>query len=73
VDLAAVLIARPELAALVKSAMAAQDAILLTERLQSWTDAAVADDLAAYDDADPRSATDVRDRLLDWLKGGPKS
>ena len=70
VDVAAVLSARPELAALVKSAMAAQDAILLTERLQSWTDAAVADDLAAYDDVDPRSATDVRDRLLDWLKSG---
>jgi len=59
-----------ELAALVRSAMAAQAGILLAERLQSWTDAALADDLAAYEDVDPRLAVGMRDRLLRWLRSG---
>jgi hypothetical protein len=72
VDVAAVLSSRPELSALVQSAMAAQDGILLAERLQSWTDAAIADDLSAYDDVDPQVAVDLRDRLLRWLRSGEK-
>ena len=68
VDIAAVLQQRPELEPTAWQALAAQDALLITERLQTWTDAAIAADLESYGEVDPKEAGQVRDRLLSWLK-----
>jgi len=67
-DIRAVIRRHPELRAKAKKLLAGQDAALLAERLLSWTDAALAADLAAYDDVAPEHAREARDLLLDWLK-----
>jgi len=66
-DIGAVLQAHPELEPFVRAIVRRQDAILLTERLLSWSDGDIARDLAAYADVPPRAASAVRDRLLRWL------
>ncbi len=45
-----------------------QDALLITERLQAWTDTGIAADLEGYPEVDPEEAFRIRDRLLRWLK-----
>jgi hypothetical protein len=68
VDLDAALEQRPELVATVREAMRTHDALLLVERLQSWSDEGIAMDLKAYDDVDPARASGMRDRLLGWIR-----
>ncbi|MBN1670523.1 MAG: nucleotidyl transferase AbiEii/AbiGii toxin family protein [Kiritimatiellae bacterium] len=67
-DIAAVLAARPDLEQTAREFTAAQDALLLAERLLAWTDEAIAEDLAAYDDVQTADAAKARDLLLKWLK-----
>ena len=68
VDIWAVLRAHPEMERDARELLAQQDAALLAERLLAWSDAEIAEDLAAYDDVDPADARAARDRLLAWLK-----
>ena len=67
-DLRAVLRARPRLRYAFQKAVAAQDALLLAERLLAWTDDAIRDDLLAYPGVDPDDAISMRDELLRLLK-----
>jgi hypothetical protein len=60
----------PELIPEALRILAGQDALIITERLQSWSDSAIRDDLAAYRDIDPQDAIEARDLLLHWLKTG---
>lgn len=68
IDIAAVLEQQPKLEPAARQALAAQDALLVAERLQAWTDAALATDLEGYPGLDPARAGEIRDRLLLWLK-----
>ncbi len=68
IDIGAVLRLHPELEPACRRALAAQDAVLATERLQAWTDAAIVADLEGYPEVDPKAASHTRDRLLSWLK-----
>lgn len=68
IDIAAVMRLRPELGGALRRAVAAQDALLLAERLLGWTDDAVRNDLRAYPDVDPGDALAMRDRLLELVK-----
>lgn len=68
IDIAAVMKLRPELGGVLRRALAAQDALLLAERLLGWTDEAVQQDLRAYPDVDPRDALAMRDRMLKLVK-----
>ncbi len=68
IDIAAVLRQQPKLEPAARRTLAAQDALLITERLQAWTDAAIAADLEGYPEVDPKEAGQIRDRLLLWLK-----
>lgn len=68
IDIAAVLRHQPRFEPAARQALAAQDALLVTERLQAWTDAAIAADLEGYPEVDPREAGEIRDRLLAWLR-----
>jgi hypothetical protein len=68
VDIRAVLRSRPRLRYSFQKAVAAQDALLLAERLLGWTDEAIREDLLAYPGVDPVEATSMRDELLDLLK-----
>jgi len=68
IDIAAVLRQHPELEPVARQALEAQDALLVTERLLAWTDAAIASDLEAYPEVNPKEAGAARDRLLTWLK-----
>lgn len=68
VDIRAVLQHHPAMETLTRRLLREQDALLLVERLLSWTDNRIADDLAAYDDVPPEAARQARDLLLDWLK-----
>jgi len=74
VDIRAVLRARPRLRYAFQKAVAAQDALLLAERLLSWTAEAIRDDLLAYPGVDPADAISMRDELLGLLKteGDPR-
>ena len=68
IDLHATLRLRPELEGFIRRAVGDQDALLLSERLLAWDDAAIRQDLASYDDVEPRDASSMRDLLLSWLK-----
>ncbi len=70
IDIAAVLEQQPKLEPVARQALAAQDALLVAERLQAWTDAALAADLEGYPGLDLEEACEIRDRLLLWLKTG---
>jgi hypothetical protein len=48
--------------------VAAQDELIMAERLLAWTDEAIADDLRAYADVDPATAIAMRDHLLELLR-----
>jgi hypothetical protein len=67
VDLQVMFRYRPELAALAQSRIAELDQLLLAERLLSWSDGALANDLKAYPGVDWQIAARARDQLLDWL------
>ncbi len=62
---------QPSLESTARQALEAQDALLIAERLQAWTDAAIAADLEGYPEVDPAQASRIRDRLLRWLKALP--
>ncbi len=70
VDMNALLQKFPELASVAKEIIAGQDALILIERLLSWSDQTIQDDLLVYTDVDPRDAMEARDFLLEWLKKG---
>ena len=76
VDINAVLRAHPELETVALNNLAVHDAVLMVERLQNWTPAALKDDLSAYKDVDPTDAITMRDTLLEWIQlmdGGSKT
>jgi len=68
VDISAVLAQHPELQQAARDLLLSQDALLLTERLLAWTDEAIAEDLAAYEDVAGGDAAKARDMLLGWLR-----
>lgn len=68
IDLEAVFGARPAMVGLARRALAAQDALLLAERLRSWTLESLRADLSAYPDVEPERALQVRDQLLSWVR-----
>lgn len=72
VDLAAAVRARPSLERVLARAVAAQDRLVLAERLLAWTDAVIREDLRSHADVDPDDALGMRDRMLRMLRGkGP--
>lgn len=68
IDIGAALRQQPKLEPAARQALAAQDALLIAERLLAWTDAAIAADLEGYPELDPKEAGQIRDRLLSWLR-----
>ncbi|MBI4701866.1 MAG: hypothetical protein HY744_12060 [Deltaproteobacteria bacterium] len=70
VDLAAVLRRHPHLDGVLRRAVAAQDALLLAERLLGWTDRDIREDLRAHTDVDPNDAIAMRDKLLGLVRPG---
>ncbi len=68
VDIQAVLSHMPVLQDLARRILREQDALILAERLLSWTDKALADDLVAYPDVNPVDARKARDWLSRELK-----
>ncbi len=68
VDIFAVLRHRPEMDRVLRRAVAAQDMVLLAERLLGWTDASIRDDLRAYPGVKPEDAIAMRDQLLELVK-----
>lgn len=68
VDIQAVVRSRPRLRDILHRAVAAQDALLLAERLLGWTDTAIRDDLRAYRDVEPADAIAMRDDLLSLMR-----
>jgi len=68
VDFTALLRHDPGLKGLAREIFANQDALILSERLLLWSDAAIRDDLAVYEDVNPEEALEARDLLLSWLK-----
>lgn len=68
VDIMAILRRKPGMEKEARRLLSEQDAVLLVERLLAWTDEAIKEDLAAYDDVDPKDASAARDVLLKWVK-----
>jgi len=68
VDILVVLRQNPSMRALAHHLLMEQDAVLLVERLLGWSDSALEDDLAAYDDVSASDAREARDLLLKWIK-----
>lgn len=67
-DIALTLKHRPDLIVTAKRLLSFQDLLLLTERLQGWTDESLRADLEAYPDINPKRAREMRDTLLSWVK-----
>jgi len=67
-DICAVLRRRPDLEGLARRVVAEQDALLMAERLLTWTDSEIADDLEPYSGVNPADARCAGDMLLRWLK-----
>jgi len=68
VDILIVLRKNPSMQALAHRLLAAQDAVLLVERLLGWSDAELENDLAAYEDVSVSDAREARELLLKWIK-----
>jgi len=68
VDILTVLTQHPEMEPEARRNLQEQDALLLTERLLTWSDERIADDLAAYNDVSQDDAGQCRDMLLSWIK-----
>jgi hypothetical protein len=66
-DVLAVLRNRPEAENTVKKLLAAQDALLIAERLCGWSDDDIEKDLQAYEDVRAADSKEARDLLLKWL------
>ena len=66
-DIHAVLDKFPEMGDAAFGHLLKQDALLIAERLLSWTDESVEDDLSAYPDVNPDHAVSIRDLFLRWL------
>lgn len=60
----------PELTGLAKELVKNQDAVMLSERLLSWSDSGIRNDLATYPDVVPNDAVQARDLILEWIKSG---
>jgi hypothetical protein len=67
-DILVVLRQNPSMNALARRLLAAQDAVLLVERLLGWSDADLELDLEAYEDVSVSDAQEARDLLLGWIK-----
>jgi hypothetical protein len=72
VDILAVLRRHPEMEPLARRLLTEQDALLLAERLLSWTDERITADLESYVDVSPEEAKQTRDMLLQWLKSASR-
>ena len=72
IDIAAVLRCHPQLTAEARQIVGSQDALILIERLASWSEASLREDLAAYRDVEVGDALQTRDLLLGWLREGNK-
>ena len=70
VDILFVLRKNPTMEVLARRLLSEQDAVLLVERLLGWTDAAIQEDLLAYDDVSAVDALEARDLLLKWIRAG---
>ena len=68
VDITAVIRHKPALRARLRKLVAAQDAVLLAERLLGWTDRSIREDLATYRDVEPKDAVEARNLILDWIR-----
>lgn len=68
VDIRAVLRQSPAFEQRAREMLAQQDALLIAERLLSWSDEGIAGDLEAYPDVDPGDAREACDLLLSWLR-----
>ncbi len=68
VDIGAVLNKVPALEAKARQFLAEQDAAIVVERLLNLTDERIAADLAAYQDVSVGKASEIRDKLLIWMK-----
>jgi len=68
VDIRAVLLVHPEMEVEAKSLVGQQDSLLLAERLLSWSDSEIEEDLRSYKDTKPEDAIEARALLLSWLK-----
>lgn len=68
VDILVVLRQNPSMNGRARHLLAAQDALLLVERLLGWSDSDLEQDLAAYDDVSVGDAREARDLLLKWIK-----
>ncbi|MHB2020287.1 MAG: nucleotidyl transferase AbiEii/AbiGii toxin family protein [Candidatus Xenobia bacterium] len=68
IDIHAVLQQHRNLEPWVRKLLAQQDAVLLVQRLQKWTDDAVVRDLKAYPGVSVAGAIEIRDRLLRWVR-----
>lgn len=67
-DVGAILLRHPELERAARALLRRQDAVLLTERLLSWSDSDIEADLSAYTEVDSTRAIETRDLLLRWVK-----
>ena len=67
-DVLAVLRNRPEAEDTVRELLAAQDALLIAERLCGWSDDDIERDLRAYEDVCADDSKEARDLLLKWLR-----
>ena len=66
------IVSQPELTAAAKDMLKNHDALLITERLLSWSDQDIREDLSLYLDVNPNDAVEARDLILSWLKEGCK-
>jgi hypothetical protein len=68
VDISAVIKKYPDMKERLIDLLAAQDALLMTERLLSWTDKAIEEDLKSYIDVKVSDALETRKLLLELLR-----
>lgn len=68
VDIQAVIKKHPHLKNKLKDILSQHDSILITERLLSWTDKGIEEDLASYHDVQPSDAIKMRILLLEIIK-----
>ena len=69
IDIMAALKRYPQVEATLKGYLKDQDLLLLTERLMSWTEEGLTEDLEAYENVDPADARKCIDLLLQWIEG----
>ncbi|NCO33756.1 MAG: hypothetical protein AUJ92_05950 [Armatimonadetes bacterium CG2_30_59_28] len=72
-DIEAVLQRHPELEPVARGLVLQQDALLLSERLFSWTDEEIEHSLRPYAGSSPGDARHTRDLLFRWLKSAKET